>query len=273
MPQPDFLIIGGMKCGSSSLHYYLSLHPEISMTKDKDLHFFSNPKIYQKGLGFYQKYLDENNLIKGESTVSYSMLHRFPETVNNILETLGNEIKLIYLVRDPIERIISHYIHNLSAGRERSNLNDFVSELTPESSYVQTSHYNKQISGFLKHFDKNNILILSSENLRDDRKQTLKRVFEFLGVDSHFYDSRFDHLRHRSKEKLIYNQFGDWVGKTRFIWRYKNKIPFTGKRIKQESLSKKNINKLQEIVRDDIQQFKLLTGNDFNEWKTFNKQL
>ena len=64
MLKPDFLIIGGMKCGTSSLHFYLDLHPEISMTKDKDLHFFSKPEIYQNGLSFYEDLLDKNDLIK-----------------------------------------------------------------------------------------------------------------------------------------------------------------------------------------------------------------
>jgi hypothetical protein len=273
MIKPDFLIIGGMKCGTSSLHFYLDLHPETNMTKDKDIDFFSKPEKYKQGLSFYNDYLVENDLLKGESSVSYAMLHAYPKTVFNIKEKLGEQTKFIYVVRDPIVRIISHYIHNLSAGRIKQNLNDFISNIPIDSHYLQTSRYYQQISGYLQHYSKNNILIISTENLKNQRKKTLKKVFDFLNIDSNFYDDRYDIVKHKSSQKLIYNKFGKLVAKTPFIWRYKNKIPFTGKKIKTEKISDENIKKLQALLKNDIQQFKEFSNCNFSEWETYNKQL
>lgn len=273
MLKPDFLIIGGMKCGTSSLHYYLSLHPEVQMSKDKDIHFFSKMEIFKQGLQFYNDYFNENNLLKGESSVSYTVYPSYPDTVKNIYNTLGVGTKFIYVVRDPIERIISHYIHNLSAGRTKLKLNAFVENMKPDSHYLNTSRYYQQISEYLRYYDKNNILIISTENLKNQRQKTLQSVFDFLHVEPTFYDDQYNQVKHKSAEKLIYNKFGKWVGKTRLIWRYKNKIPFTGKKIQIESLSDENLKRLQDFLNDDIEKFKIFTNCEFPEWKTYNKQL
>jgi hypothetical protein len=268
--KPNLLIIGAMKCGSSSLHYYLSKHPEIEMSLDKELNFFSRDENYRQGIQWYDKWFRKTGPITGETSVTYTSYPQINQVPARIAASLGKDLKLIYIVRDPLQRIKSHYYHNLSKGRIHENLNEYILKLNAQSSYFTISMYFTQLKQYLDIFPQENILVLSSEKLKTDRENTMQSVFRFLGVSDDVSSLDFTDEKHVSSQKKIYNRFGNLVIQTPVLWRFVNSIPFTGKEIKQEKLSMDAAQYIYSVLKEDIEMFKKLTGNNFPEWTTYH---
>jgi hypothetical protein len=195
---PNLVIVGAQKCGTSSLHYYLGLHPEISMSRRKELNFFIEERNWRLGVDWYRRRFEAGAPVRGESSPNYAAFPRF-DGVPARMAALIPDARLIYLVRDPIERIASHWVHNYAMRRDRGDLRTTL--LYPRSTYVARSCYHAQLQRFLEHFDRSRILVLDSRDLRDRRLHTLRRVFEFLGVNPEFYHQGFEYVRHSSEEK------------------------------------------------------------------------
>ena len=115
---PNLIIIGGLKCGTTSLHHYLNLHPEIAMSRPKELNFFVSELNWPLGRDWYAGHFDRSARIRGESSPHYTNRPSFNGVPGRMHELLGSDVRLVYVVRDPIDRILSHYLHNVGGGYE-----------------------------------------------------------------------------------------------------------------------------------------------------------
>jgi hypothetical protein len=203
---PNLIIIGAMKSGTTSLHYYLNLHPEISMSNPKEVDFFSNPSNWRKGIQWYETHFQEASKIRGESSTNYSKFPTFSNVSERMYETIPG-VKLIYLLRDPVERIISHYTDRYANGMEKRSFKKALQNLN-NNHYLNCSKYFLQLEQYLNFFPKSNIAIVQSADLRDQRRNTLKSLFRFLGVDAGFDCSQFLKILHKSSDKSRNNIFG-----------------------------------------------------------------
>ena len=167
---PNLIVIGAMKCGTSSLHYYLSLHPEIFMSERKELNFFIDRKNWGRGLDWYEAQFPEPLPVRGESSPGYTKYPTF-EGVAERLHSVLPGAKLIYLVRDPIERIVSHYLDSYALRREDGTIEDMLADLD-DNHYVNCSRYFMQLEQYLRYYPESQILIITSEELEDDRPAT-----------------------------------------------------------------------------------------------------
>ncbi|MDX6652969.1 MAG: hypothetical protein QOJ38_1750 [Solirubrobacterales bacterium] len=185
---PNLIVIGAMKCGTTSLHRYLRLHPEIAMSAPKELNFFVGELQWGLGEEWYRSHFDPRLAIRGESSVHYTNFPRFagvPERIHSLVP----EAKLIYMVRDPIDRMLSHYVHNRAGGYERLEAEEAFAK---PSSYIDRSRYAMQLEQYLEHFPAENVLVATQEELNRDRRGTLRRIFEYLGVDPSFDTEQFE---------------------------------------------------------------------------------
>ncbi|MGB3560491.1 MAG: sulfotransferase domain-containing protein, partial [Geitlerinemataceae cyanobacterium] len=115
---PDFLIMGAMKCATSTLHEQLALQPGFFMSELKEPNFFSNDEQYARGMDWYLSLFQgapEHSLC-GESSTHYTKLPTYPNTIDRIGKHLP-QVKLIYVMRHPIDRLVSQYVHEWSQGR------------------------------------------------------------------------------------------------------------------------------------------------------------
>src|SRR5215831_9979567 len=115
---PDFLVIGAMKCATTTLHEQLARQPGIFMSRPKEPNFFSDDEILARGWGWYASLFwpaGEADL-RGESSTHYTKLPTYPRTVERMARHLPR-LKLVYVMRHPIDRLISQYVHELTAGR------------------------------------------------------------------------------------------------------------------------------------------------------------
>ena len=198
---PSFLIIGTMKGGTTSLFYYLDEHPEIRMASMRESDFFIARRNYSRGLDWYAALFGEDDGPRafGESSPNYTKRQIFPGVAERMHDAVP-DARLIYCLRDPIDRIVSHWVHNVSVGRERRDLNEALMD-PAESNYVDTSRYHFQIQDYLRFFDEASILYVDSKALRSDRPATLRRAFAFVGVDPDYRSDAFDELHHVSASK------------------------------------------------------------------------
>jgi hypothetical protein len=188
---PNLIVIGAAKCGTTSLHEYLDAHPEISMSREKELHFFVEEKNWSKGLAWYESHFDPASAVRGESSPGYTA---FP-LYRGVAERLGQTIpdaKLVYLVRDPVDRIVSHYTHRTITWSDVASLEDALMHPGMREWFVAPSRYWAQLEQYRTHFPDDRILVLESDELRVRRQETLAAVFAFLGVDSSFRSPAFE---------------------------------------------------------------------------------
>jgi hypothetical protein len=178
---PTFVVIGAMKAGTTSLWRYLDDHPDIFMASEKELDYFVAEKTWRKGPAWYAAQFagGASHIARGEASTSYSK-HPFFDGVPQRLVALVPDVRIVYVVRHPVDRIVSQYRHALRAGWERVALERAL-ELNPQ--YVDISSYAMQIDQYLRYIDRERVLFVVAEDLRSDRRAALQRIFSFLGVD------------------------------------------------------------------------------------------
>lgn len=185
---PNLIVIGGLKCGTTSLHHYLNLHPRIAMSRPKELNFFVAELNWGLGRDWYASHFDRAAPVRGETSPHYTSLPRFAGVAERMAGLVG-DARLIYMVRDPIERILSHYLHNVSGGYESRSIGEALAD--PGSAYVARSRYAMQLRPYLDAFERERILIVANEDLAEHRATTMREVFEFCGVDPGFRSEQF----------------------------------------------------------------------------------
>lgn len=186
---PNLVVVGGLKCGTTSLHHYLNLHPEVEMSRPKELNFFVAELNWPLGPEWYASHFSGRASVRGESSPHYTNRPRF-EGVAERMRSVVTDARLVYMVRDPIDRMLSHYRHNVGGGYDDRTLADAFAD--PESAYVTRSRYFFQLEPYLEEFGPERIEIVGCEELKRDRPATMRRVFAFLGVDPGFSSTQFE---------------------------------------------------------------------------------
>lgn len=179
MHLPDFLIIGAMKCGTTTLQAQLAAQPGIFMTTPKEPNFFSDDDVYGRGTTWYQTLFADaaEGDLKGEASTHYTKLPTYPETLPRLTAALRRP-KLIYLIRNPVERAVSHYIHEWSLGKIASDI-DLAFER--HSELIDYGCYGRQIAPYVQAFGGENIFLSSLETMTSAPQNLLDNVGAFLG--------------------------------------------------------------------------------------------
>lgn len=180
---PTFLVIGAMKAGTSSLHTFLAHHPQIFMSEVKEINYFVPGMTGNMSLEDYQAHFADADAVAdlrvvGESSPSYTMCTAFKGVPGRIAETLTDP-RFIYVMREPIARAQSNYLHALRKYEKRS----IDEALRKDYRYLDASRYFMQASAYIDLFGRDKLLLLTAEELKTHRGETLAKVYEFLGVD------------------------------------------------------------------------------------------
>jgi hypothetical protein len=173
---PDFLCVGIEKCGTTSLYELLKQHPAIGLSSHKETHFFNT--YWDNGLAWYEEKfsaIPDACLRIGEITPSY---HRFPEVIPRIQQTLGKDVKILILLREPRQRAFSHYIHDFANHLE-------VTDLVYKR-YLATTHYARALRNCFDAFGQHKCLVqIFEEDFLPSQQRLVDNVCAFLGIASH----------------------------------------------------------------------------------------
>ncbi|TWT97597.1 Sulfotransferase domain protein [Botrimarina colliarenosi] len=176
---PDFIIIGAMKAGTTTLYECFRRHPSLMMSEPKEPNYFSIDEVYNHGRDWYRNLFSgaAAGQLCGEASASYTRYPRFPETAQRLAFDLPN-VKLIYILRNPVERFYSNYVFDTAFGGPRT-----LHETFEQRPYVlETSRYIHQIRHYLQYVPAANLHCLLLEDLQSDADAALGRLTSFLGV-------------------------------------------------------------------------------------------
>lgn len=176
---PDFIIVGGMKCATSTLHDQLAAQPGIFMTTPKEPNYFSNDEIFANGHDWYSSLFKNAAIgdLKGESSTHYTKFPTYPQTISRMLSHSLGAAKFIYVIRDPIDRLISQYIHEWSEGTISCDINEAIEK---HSQLIDYSLYAYQLEHYLQSFSPEQMLVVFFEKLTKSPQEELERVCRFL---------------------------------------------------------------------------------------------
>jgi len=274
---PNLIVIGAPKSGTTSLHENLKLHPQIAMSREKELRFFMEEFNWKRGVDWYRSRFSREAEVRGESSVGYSLYpiyQNVPERIHHVVP----KARLIYLVRDPIDRMVSHYVHLLAEGREDRPIEAAIME-RGMNRYLAASLYGMQIGRYLPFFPLSRFLILALEDLQRDPARVMQRAFEFLGVDPAYTSPRFGRVRHRSERKRRKNRAGMMLkslAESRaaecFTSQFRRAVgrmlyPPVSRPIPRPVLSNALKGRIAERLQDDLKTFRTLTGRRFRSWQ------
>lgn len=277
---PNFLVIGAMKSGTTSLYHYLRAHPQIHMPVVKELNFFNPMRNWRRGVEWYEQQFvgaSPETLAIGEASTSYTKYPWVSGVPGRIAKVLG-DVRLIYVMRHPVERMRSHYLHNLVTGQEYRPIEQ---ALLCEPMYLNISKYALQLEQYFEYFGEDQLLLIDSRNLRNDRECTLSSVFRFLGVDDRLsagtIEDEFLRTADRRRKPAAIRGLRR-IPKIRRMARY---VPEPVKRVKGrivERLSTKHLDvgtgdlsleltdHLSHLLRDDVAKVRSLMGDGFDGW-------
>ena len=235
MKKPDFVIIGAMKSATSTLHEQLALQPGFFMSTPKEPNFFSDDDIYKLGLKSYM-----------------------------------HSLKLIYVIRHPIERLVSHYIHQWSQNVIRTDINQAIDEFDELINY---SLYSMQLVPFIEAYGAENIHIAFSEAFRVRPQDELEKVAQFLNYSNPVI--WYENLPEQNVSSQRIRRFKGYnfvVDHPLLAWLRRNLIPQSLRDAVKNKLTLKNrpvideqhMQKLTRIFNEDLASLGDLFGVELN---------
>lgn len=273
LPAPTrFIIIGAMKCATSTLHEQLARQPGVFMSSPKEPNFFSNDEEWARGIEWYRSLFSDAKAgdLCGESSTHYTKLPTYPLTIERMKQHLPRDAKFIYVLRHPIDRLVSQYIHEWTQRVVPVDSTiDHATDTNPE--LIAYSRYAMQLRPFFDAFGRENILPLFFERLTSQPQETLERVCRFIGYQgrSQWFAEASD--QNASRERLRRNPVRDaiinlpglkslrrslvpqaWRDRIRGLWMMKQR----------PQLSEANIARLREIFDADLATLGAWLGRD-----------
>lgn len=259
----DFVCLGGNKCGTTWFHTMLAQHPDLNLSIVKEPHFFTFNFI--KGINWYKENWDTSAVGKlGECSTSYL----YSKEAMRRLKTAYPQVKLFVILRNPVERSVSHFRHLLRY-QNTDDLNQFLSD---NKEIIENSLYSVHLVNLLNFFQKENIKVLLFDSIKDQPITLLKESFCFLGVDSNYvpdgahevvavgYDSANKKLEYA---RVVISRFLKKRGMGRLISLLKRKgLTNLGKSSNNEIL----MNDVRAIVLQHIEEFR----NDIDRLNSLN---
>lgn len=176
---PDFMLIGAMKCGTSTLAAQLAAQEGIFVTTPKEPNYFSDDDIYAQGPGWYIALFDPAppGALKGEASTHYTKLPDHPETISR-MQDAGIAPRLVYMIRNPVDRLVSHHVHDWSENKVGGDIEAAIDSHPPLIDYGLYGH---QIAPWVAAFGRDAILLTSLERMRAEPEAELARVAAHIG--------------------------------------------------------------------------------------------
>lgn len=189
----DFILAGAQKSGTTALHYFLNKHPHITMGDQQEMHFFDNDALFVSGPEYEQLHkhypLLGPSMIAGDCTPSYL----YYEPVADRIYKYNPKIKLLILLRNPVDRAFAHWNMQRFRGREPLDFFNAVREEqtriagAPPSearrfAYIDRGFYGRQLARLFKLFSREQVKIVKFEDFTAKQRETLASIFAFLGL-------------------------------------------------------------------------------------------
>lgn len=269
---PNFLIVGAMKAGTTTLRHYLQAVEQVWIFPG-EIRFFSQDRRYERGLDWYESLFapGAGKVAVGEKSPAYAYRPYVPERISRCLP----DVKLIWIFREPVARTYSHYWHAACRGKERLSFETAIGREQERvqrnflRGYAKRSRYAEQVERYLQFFPKEQMLFLLFEDLVRNPPAVLNRLLTFLGVDAVFesFPSSPSHSNVTRTPRSIQLQ---WLARTAFgngpVYRQVRRF-----NVRKEPGYPRIPRELRERLAKEFerpnQELAALTGLDLSAWK------
>ena len=289
MVKPNFIIAGAQKSGTTTLFDILKQHPDIFLPEIKETHFFDNDFFYQKGLTWYTKTFFKNHAGEravGDNTPDFMFE---PDVPKRIYENLGKETKLIFILRNPADRMYSYYNMQLKSGviSPDTSFYKYVKEELkrpeppePKNSFIIPSLYGKLVERYLKYFPiENMFFICFEEDFLLHPNSTIIKLQKYIGVEPIELKTNIrSNPRREPRLRLVWKiwnlpsvkNFGKKIlrdpnKRRKFRWLVDK---LNTKTVKSSSKLEPEVRKelINDIFMQDIKKLEKFTNKDFGIW-------
>lgn len=261
----DFYIIGAMKCATSTLAAQLGAQAGIFITDPKEPNFYSDADVFARGQAWYESLFAAapDGALRGDASTHYSKWPTHPHAAARV-HAVTPDARFIYMVRDPLERAISHYRHEWTQGRVSGTPDEAIGTLP---ALWQYSQYHTQLLQWFAHFPKDRFLILTAERLKVAPAATFSRALSFLGAEGAWRtdvdnanesEQRFRRLP--LQDLLIDNKLAQFLRRTLIPKDIRERIRATRKPDMTAAFSADGRARLAEKLAADIAAFGALVG-------------
>jgi len=285
---PNFIIVGAPKAGTTALYHYLSEHPQVFMSTPKEVNFFSREAIEKQGLyysDFKTKNLDSYEQLffegvdkkaVGEGSVSYLFYPDVPQKIKDVIP----EVKIIMILRNPLERGYSHYLMDYRLGLVDLSYDEIVYKAVNHEKlnlyyqqYVELGLYYEQVKRYISLFEKKQVRVYLQEDLRNNSEYVIHDLYDYLDIDKSFTPNTDQEHNSFSmpKNSFIQKLYGTGIIRTtlsRFFPIKLKMILLNGffELKKKPSLSKKTEEYLLKVYQPDIKNLERLIEKDLSHW-------
>jgi hypothetical protein len=292
--KPNLFVVGSMKAGTTSLARYLGTHPEIFMTSDpkEPTYFLTRDQLldvlpgvekrgFWRGEEHYLKLFEAagDRPVIGEASANYARLPRV-KGVPERIHAFNPNARILFILRDPVARTISHYWYMVRFFGERR---DLLTAIREDPDYVATSDYAIQMQPYLALFGRERVLAITTEALAEAPESTLAGIYRWLGVDVTFAPPnlaeranetpdvvtqvRGSGLLHRFRHSALWNAIGPMIpASLRGMGRQLSERPVERKAVDPAAARRY----LRPIHRPQVASLEELLGRDFPEWTTLH---
>ena len=283
----DFFIVGAPKSGTTSLYHYLSEHPQVEMSSQKEPDYFSDKAIHEQGM-YYAKnrvdtldkyeslFVQKESVVYGEASVSYL----FYENVAEDIKKYNPNAKIIIMLRNPIERAFSHYLMDYRLGLISDSFENVLAKISKHKNahlfyqqYIEVSKYAKQIQRYLVFFEKDNILFIDYEDFKINVSKTVDQVYNFLHISTEFAaDINTKHNTFTMPKNKVIRLIYSFVFLRKILtflfptYLVKNIRFLLFKSDKKPELLKETRSLLKRIFNDDIKNLEEVLSKDYSKW-------
>ena len=266
----DFMLIGAQKSGTTSLAHQLAQHPQIGFCRHKEPDFFSKHDDWTRNIAEYHRLYElSSGKLYGEASTTYTWIPEYPETASRLHQYNPN-LKLLYIMRQPVERAISHYTHHLLRARTRYPPEIEVFE---HPTYINHSRYALQMRPYLERFPRENLYFLLFEEYIDNPTGTLDAIAAHLGIEQSGFDQIDLSPQYQTLDRSGDRKIKKWLTplarlfplKIRnalrgpFVYRLDAKIEFP--------LETKQL--LWRFLQDDVRAIEEIMGRRLDLWREF----
>jgi hypothetical protein len=229
---------------------------------------------WSRGIDWYAAQFPSSTLIRGESSVSYT-LPWCPDVATRMASVVP-EAKLVFLVRDPVERLVSQYLNYRALGRERRSLAEAVSGT--HTVYLARSRYVASLRPFLDRYPRSSLHFDRQEELLAHRRETMRRIFAFLGVDAEFWSPNMERLRNASGRKGLAFRLAERLRRRSLVaplyrmrpevkWRIERLLSTREPVVERPAVDPGLRRALVAELESDIGELEGLTGWDLSAWR------
>ena len=203
---PNLICPGAPKAGTTTLYRVLGMHPDVHVSRYKEIYYFGNDTNYNKGTDWYEKQFKGYSGQKYAADVTPFYLES-EKAPGRIMETLGTEVKFIIMLRNPMERAFSQYLMQVREKRHPESFTKLLREMKSEKekSIIRNGFYYRNISRYMEIFPSRNFHFILTEDLKTDMGKAASGLFSFLDIaDIQIDNITADNQQFQPKRKVLF---------------------------------------------------------------------